>query len=168
MKFLSDFHLCASVNALSAVMTGWTSLACDAPEDARWAFVVPDEDAFSHDFWAALVKDWDFGPLNSHAPVVMPGVSGCLTPETLYDELPAGNPSVSVAYPSEFSHGMTVYACQWGSHDLPPVPDLEVEPLERGGFAVRWAKVAETVMSVMDHLVAFVVANGFAIEPEEE
>ena len=152
MQFLTDFHVCASVNALSATLTGWTCAAANAPDDASWTFRVPDGDAFATDFWAQLVRPYGTGLEDLDA--------GDMPVQDLIPNCPGA------ACLAGFHGGMPAYWI-WldGSHM--PEPDVEIRTPD-DGVLVYWTKNAEARLGIMDALVSFVIQNGFALEPEED
>lgn len=154
MQFLTDFHVCASVNALSATLTGWTCAAADAPSGTSWTFRVPDGDAFASDFWFRLVRPYCTGLEDLDA--------GDIPVRNMIPDCPGASCLAG------FHGGMPAYWI-WLAGSVQDSPDVEILTPDCGdGVLVRWTKDAEARLGILDALVSFVVVNGFALEPEED
>ena len=159
----ADFEVASAASLLSSILRGWTGQALEDPASARYRFVVADDDAFAGDFWEWLFSHGDEA-LRTLAPVRFR--DGSFTGCAVRDCLPRCGQDVSVA--AAKYDGRCVWTAQWESHSIPQEPDLEVETLRGGGFAVRWSPRAEAKADVIDSLVCFVVRNGYSMEPEED
>lgn len=163
-----DFEVASAASRLASVLCGWTAQALDDPASARYRFVVTDGDAYAGDFWEWLFQREDESLRSLEPAVCRDGagvgraVRGCL-PRCRHGVL-----SVAAVCVVGEAPGRCVWKAQWGSHSLPQEPDLEVEAMRGGGFAVRWSPRAEAKADVMDWLVSFVVWNGFEMKPEED
>ncbi len=164
-----DFEVASAASRLSSILRGWTGQALEDPASARYRFVVSDGDAFAGDFWEWLFSH-DDDALRTLEPVQFR--DGSLTGCAVRDCLPRCGRSSSVAAVKYDGFGENagrcVWVAQWESHFIPQEPDLEVEALRGGGFAVRWSPRAEAKADVIDSLVCFVVRNGYSMEPEED
>ena len=156
----SDLLLSYAVNTVSCLMSR-ARAACSF--DSRHSFVVQDMDAFAGDFWRFLFRG-ERECLRLLDPEARP--DGTFSPAEA-----SGRDSRWRAYAALAcvnGRDCVEYALQFGVKSVSAEPDVEVEALPDGGFAVRWNGLAESHAGVFNALVSFVIEHGFAVMPEIE
>ena len=156
-----DLLLSYAVNAVSCLMS--KARAANS-FDARHSFVVQDMHAFAGDFWRFLFRHED-RRLRMLDPQARP--DGTFAPdEARGRHSSTGRLYAALAYVNDGD--CAEYALQFNATSVSAEPDVEVEALPPGGFAVRWSGSAESKARVLDSLVMFAVRHGFSLMPEME
>ena len=150
-----------AVNTLSCLML--RTRAASSFLDARHAFIVQDIDAFAGDFWRFLFRG-ERRRLRLLDPEARP--DGTFSPAEASGRDSHCHVFAALAYVNE--RDCVQYALQFNASSVSAKPDVEIEAMPDGGFAVRWSGSAEAKADVTHALVSFVLKYGFTLEPEED
>lgn len=150
-----------AANTLSCLMS--RTRAASSFLDARHAFAVQDMDAFAGDFWRFLFRG-ERRRLRLLDPEARP--DGTFSPAEASGFDSHWHRYAALACVNE--RDCVQYSLQFNARSVSAEPDVEVEAMPDGGFAVRWNGSAEQKADVMHALVSFVLKYGFTLEPEEE
>lgn len=155
-----DLLLSYAVNTVSCLMS---EARASKGFDALRAFVVQDMDAFAGDFWRFLFRG-ERRRLRLLDPEALP--DGTFSPAEASGRDSHWHAYAALAYVN--GRDCVQYALQFNAKSVSAKPDIEVEAMPDGGFAVRWNGLAESCAGVLNALVSFVIEHGFAVMPEME
>ena len=157
----NDLLLSYAVNTVSCLMSKARAAVLF---ESRRSFVVQDNHAFAGDFWRFLFRHED-RRLCMLDPEARP--DGTFAPaEACGRHSSTGRLYAALAFVNE--RDCVEYALQFNAKSVSAEPDVEVEAMPGGGFAVRWSGGAERKASVLNALVSFAIENGFSVMPEME